>query len=140
MSLYIIAFDCGMKYNIVRHLVHPLCVRLTVVPYHYDLAANPEHVDYDGIFVSNGPGDPVLCAPTVASLAWAIAQMPRKPIFGVCLGNQLLALAAGGIAYKMPYGNRGHNQPCIDMATTKCYMTAQNHGYTVTCDGAPASM
>jgi carbamoyl-phosphate synthase/aspartate carbamoyltransferase len=137
MSPHIIAFDCGIKYNIIRHFVRHLCVRLTVVPYDYDLAANPEHVDYDGIFVSNGPGDPVLCAPTVASLSWAIAQTPPKPIFGVCLGNQLLALAAGATTYKMPYGNRGHNQPCIDMATTKCYMTSQNHGYAVACDHLP---
>ncbi len=85
-------------------------------------------MEYEGIFVSNGPGDPTMCAATIEMLKWAMTLTPPKPIFGICLGNQLLALAAGAKTYKMKYGNRGMNQPCVDMRTTKCYITAQNHG------------
>lgn len=69
-----------------------------------------------------------MCAATIETLKWAMTLEKPKPIFGICLGNQLLALAAGASTYKMKYGNRGMNQPCVDMRTTKCYITAQNHG------------
>lgn len=85
-------------------------------------------MEFEGIFVSNGPGDPTMCAATIETLKWAMAREKPCPIFGICLGNQLLALAAGASTYKMKYGNRGMNQPCVDMRTTKCYITAQNHG------------
>jgi carbamoyl-phosphate synthase small subunit len=136
----IIAFDCGMKLNIVRHLIYSEKVCLTVVPYDYDLANNPANIEYDGIFVSNGPGDPTMCKETIASLRWAMDASnisPPKPIFGICLGNQLLALACGARTYKMKYGNRGMNQPCIDLRTTRCYITSQNHGYAVDSDTLP---
>ena len=136
----IIAFDCGMKHNIIRHFVHHERACLTVVPYNYDLALNPASIDYDGIFVSNGPGDPRQCVTTIASLRWAMDARnvhPPKPIFGICLGNQLLALACGGKTFKMKYGNRGMNQPCIDLRTTRCYITSQNHGYAVDPDSLP---
>ena len=127
----IIAFDCGMKQNIIRCLVYGHKVCLTVVPYDYDLENNPANIEYAGIFCSNGPGDPVVCSQTIKSLKWAITLDPPKPIFGICLGNQLLALATGATTYKMKYGNRGMNQPCVDLRTTKCYVTSQNHGYAV---------
>ena len=78
-----------------------------------------------GLFLSNGPGDPTRCATTIANLRTALKM--DRPIFGICLGNQLLALAAGATTYKMKFGNRGVNQPCIDLRTTLCYITSQNH-------------
>ncbi|TMW65624.1 hypothetical protein Poli38472_008266 [Pythium oligandrum] len=130
----IIAFDCGMKHNIIRYLAGK-GLELTVVPYDYDLPNST--VEYDGIFVSNGPGDPVMAAKTIESVRWAIAQENPKPLFGICLGNQILALAAGAKTYKMKYGNRGMNQPCIDMRTTRCYITPQNHGFAVDSSTLP---
>jgi carbamoylphosphate synthase small subunit len=212
----IVAFDCGIKYNIIRCFL-ALGVQLTVVPFDYDLDEH-EH-EFDGIFVSNGPGDPQMAAATIttlrkrliaagldvneveavdlggsasaaaaaaaassssssssasASAAGATPMVSRsssggsrrkasaapsssankaaprspvrrpsmsghvKPIFGICMGNQLLALAAGGKTYKMQYGNRGANQPCVDMRTTRCYITPQNHGFAVDSDSLPA--
>ncbi|KAJ0397019.1 hypothetical protein P43SY_003963 [Pythium insidiosum] len=131
----IIAFDCGMKHNIVRYLAGK-GVELTVVPYDYDLPNSS--LQYDGIFISNGPGDPVMAAKTIESIRWAISRENPKPIFGICLGNQILSLAAGAKTYKMKYGNRGMNQPCIDMRTTRCYITPQNHGFAVDSKTLPA--
>ncbi|KAH8098752.1 carbamoyl-phosphate synthase [Aureococcus anophagefferens] len=125
----IVAIDCGMKFNIIRYLVEAHGVELTVVPHDYDLETNPSKLEWDGVFCSNGPGDPSKCAATIKSLKWAISQ--EKPVFGICLGNQILALAAGGTTYKMKYGNRGMNQPCVDLRTTRCYITSQNHGFAV---------
>lgn len=127
----IIAFDCGIKSNIIRYFVHSMGVSLTVVPFNYDLAANESNIQYEGIFVSNGPGDPTMCVETIKSLQYAINLATPIPIFGICLGNQLLALACGAKTYKMKYGNRGMNQPCIDLRTTQCYITSQNHGFAV---------
>jgi len=105
------------------------------VPFDYDLEANPSNLKWDGLFCSNGPGDPSRCQETIKSLKWAISQ--DIPIFGICLGNQLLALAAGAKTYKMKYGNRGMNQPCVDLRTTRCYITSQNHGYAVDDQSLP---
>ncbi|KAJ1460559.1 hypothetical protein M885DRAFT_509598 [Pelagophyceae sp. CCMP2097] len=129
----IVALDCGIKFNIIRYLVEVHEVELTVVPFDYDLEANVAGLDWDGVFVSNGPGDPSLCVDTIKSIKWAITRTGAdlKPVFGICLGNQILALAAGGTTYKMKYGNRGMNQPCIDLRSTRCYITSQNHGYAV---------
>ena len=135
---HIIAFDCGMKYNIIRFLIYEQNVRLTVVPFDYDLEKNPANIAYDGIFLSNGPGDPTMCKATIQSIRFALQMEPPKPIFGICLGNQLLALACGAKTYKMKYGNRGMNQPCIDLRTTKCYITPQNHGFAVDSDTLPS--
>ena len=93
------------------------------------------NLKWDGLFCSNGPGDPSQCKETIKSLKWAISQ--DIPIFGICLGNQLLALAAGAKTYKMKYGNRGMNQPCVDLRTTRCYITSQNHGYAVDDQSLP---
>ena len=127
-----------MKNNIIRYFVYEQKVRLSVVPYDYDLAENPANITYDGIFISNGPGDPTMCKATIESLKYALNLDNPKPVFGICLGNQLIALACGAKTYKMKYGNRGMNQPCVDLRTTKCYITPQNHGYAVDSNSLPS--
>ena len=133
----IIAYDCGMKFNIIRFFVDTHKVRLTVVPFDYDLEANPDRVHWDGLFLSNGPGDPAMCPQTIRSIKYALEMDPPRPIFGICLGNQLLSLAAGASTYKLKYGNRGLNQPCIDLRTGRCYVTPQNHGFAVDSNTLP---
>jgi carbamoyl-phosphate synthase small subunit len=120
----IIVVDCGIKENILRSFNH-LPLTLQRVPYNYDFTQE----SYDGIFVSNGPGDPMKCIETIAILKKALSQ--NKPIFGICLGAQLMALAAGAKTYKLPFGHRGQNQPCLDLTTKRCYITSQNHGYAI---------
>jgi len=120
----VFAVDCGMKENIVRSL-RELPVTLHRVPFDDDFTDEP----FDGVFLSNGPGDPACCPETVAIVKKAMAK--GKPIFGICLGTQLLALAAGAKTFKLPFGHRGHNQPCMELATGACYVTSQNHGYAV---------
>ncbi|MEK7084007.1 MAG: carbamoyl phosphate synthase small subunit, partial [Patescibacteria group bacterium] len=122
----IIAVDCGMKENSIRHL-QKFPVTIHRVPYDYDYT----NERYDGIFLSNGPGDPMQCTKTIAILKKAMSVRGRKPTFGVCLGSQLMALAAGAKTYKLPYGHRGQNQPCIETDSKRCVMTSQNHGYAV---------
>ena len=120
----IIAVDCGMKENIIRSLQEfPLTIHR--VPYNYDYTKER----FDGVFLSNGPGDPETCTETIAVLRKAMKL--KKPIFGICLGSQLMALAAGAKTYKLPYGHRGHNQPCLETKTNHCVMTSQNHGFAV---------
>ncbi len=120
----ILAIDCGIKTNIIRYfMAHG--VDLLLVPWDYDFSDEK----YDGLFISNGPGNPITCTATIAQLKIALTK--PTPIFGICLGNQLLALAAGCKTYKMKFGNRGANQPCIDTRTNRCYITAQNHGFAV---------
>ncbi|KAF7290659.1 Bifunctional pyrimidine biosynthesis protein [Mycena indigotica] len=126
-SLRILAIDVGMKYNQIRCFIDR-GVDLKVVPWDYDFLSEPE--PYDGIFVSNGPGDPSLLTPTIEMLQKALEKADH-PIFGICLGHQLLALAAGAKTSKMKYGNRGHNIPCTDALSGRCYITSQNHGFQV---------
>lgn len=92
-----------------------------MVPWDYDFNAD---TDYDGLFISNGPGDPTMTKVTIAHLAKAL-QTARTPIFGICLGHQLLALASGAKTKKMKFGNRGHNIPCTDMISGRCYISSQ---------------
>lgn len=132
----IVAYDCGMKYNIIRYFVETHGVELTAVPYNYDLSKKPLD-EWDGLFLSNGPGDPAMCPETIESIKYALNLDPPKPIFGICLGNQLLALAAGAKTYKLKYGNRGMNQPAIDLRTGRCYITPQNHGFAVDASSLP---
>lgn len=120
----IIVVDCGIKENIIRSLLQ-FPVRLKRVPYDYDYSQE----DFDGVFISNGPGDPTHCKETVAILQKVMKQ--QKPIFGICLGIQLMALAVDASTYKLSFGHRSHNQPCMDLDTQKCYLTSQNHSYAV---------
>ncbi|MDR2445030.1 MAG: glutamine-hydrolyzing carbamoyl-phosphate synthase small subunit [Spirochaetaceae bacterium] len=128
--LKIVLIDCGAKANILRCLLSR-GVEVIRVPWNYDLRG----LEYDGLFLSNGPGDPKACGKTIASLRRAFSV--GKPIFGICLGNQLMALAAGGDTYKLPYGHRAQNQPCADVGTRRCYITSQNHGYAVRGESLP---
>ncbi len=131
-AIRIIAIDCGMKENIVRSLARKN-VTLTRVPWDYDFTKD----QYDALFISNGPGDPEKCTPTIQHIKQAMKD--GKPILGICLGNQLLALAAGGQTYKLKYGHRGQNQPCVDTSTGRCYITSQNHGFAVDAEHLPSS-
>lgn len=132
--LRVLAVDVGMKYNQIRCFTHR-GVELKVVPWDYDYLAAAEE-PFDGLFVSNGPGDPTMVAPAIERLARAMENGDR-PIFGICLGHQLLALAAGAKTSKMKYGNRGHNIPCTDTLSGRCYITSQNHGYQVEAASLP---
>jgi carbamoyl-phosphate synthase small subunit len=120
----IILVDCGVKNNIIRCL---MATGATVirVPWDYNFTQD----DYDGVVVSNGPGDPQMCMETIGNLKTAISI--GKPIFGICLGNQLLAIAAGASTYKLKYGHRGYNQPVLLCGSNKTYITSQNHGFAV---------
>lgn len=130
----IVAFDCGMKRNILRSFLKR-GIRVHRVPWNYDLQKS--QLPYDGVFISNGPGDPKACVPTIAQIRWSIQQ--GMPTFGICLGNQLMALAVGGDTYKLKYGHRGANQPCQEWRmengelriTSRCIITSQNHGFAV---------
>jgi carbamoyl-phosphate synthase small subunit len=120
----ILLIDCGCKYNIVRNLLKR-DTTVTMVPWDYDIFSE----EYDGLFISNGPGDPKMCKETIRNLAKAFEQ--DKPIFGICLGNQLMALASGADTYKLKYGHRSHNQPVLQVGTNKSFVTSQNHGYAI---------
>ncbi|MDR3312182.1 MAG: glutamine-hydrolyzing carbamoyl-phosphate synthase small subunit [Spirochaetaceae bacterium] len=126
----VVLVDCGAKANILRCL---LARGATVirVPWNHDLTG----IDYDGLFLSNGPGDPKTCGKTIALVRRAFTL--GKPIFGICLGVQIMALAAGADTYKLPYGHRGQNQPCVEVGTRRCYITSQNHGYAVRPETLP---
>lgn len=130
-SKMIVAIDCGMKENIMNELL-ARGVRVKRVPWDYDFT----NEEWDGLFISNGPGDPVMADATIDHVRKAFDM--KKPIFGICLGSQILALAAGARTYKLKYGHRSQNQPCIDLDTGRCHLTTQNHGYAVREHTLPA--
>ncbi|KAK2889896.1 CAD protein [Channa argus] len=131
-SLRITAVDCGIKYNQIRCLAQR-GARVTVVPWDHPL----DSADFDGLFISNGPGNPEHCQATINNLRKVVCVERPKPLFGICLGNQLLSLAIGAKTFKMKYGNRGHNQPCIHKGTGRCFITSQNHGFAVDGETLP---
>ncbi|XP_036190966.1 CAD protein isoform X2 [Myotis myotis] len=129
----ILALDCGLKYNQIRCL----CQRgaeVTVVPWDHALDSR----EYEGLFLSNGPGDPASYPNVISALSRVLSELNPRPVFGICLGHQLLALAIGAKTYKMRYGNRGHNQPCLLAGSGRCFLTSQNHGFAVETDSLPA--
>jgi carbamoyl-phosphate synthase small subunit len=120
--------DCGAKRNIVRCLLKR-DVEIVTVPWNWDLFAAHNDFDFDGIIISNGPGNPKLATATIQTIRTALEN--KIPTLGICMGNQLLTLAAGGDTYKMKFGHRSQNQPCIMHNTQRCYITTQNHGFAV---------
>ena len=120
----VVLVDCGVKHQIIRCLTSR-GVEVTRVPWDYDF----NQLEWDGLFVSNGPGNPALCETTVRHLQ--VALQGDKPIFGICMGNQLLGRSAGGSTFKLKYGHRSHNQPVRLCGTDRCFITSQNHGFAL---------
>lgn len=123
-SCRIVLVDCGVKYNIIRNLLRR-DTTIIRVPWDYDY----HREEFDGLFLSNGPGDPKMAGATIGYLKRSLNE--DKPVFGICLGNQLMALASGADTYKLKYGHRSHNQPVWLVGTEKAYITSQNHGFAV---------
>ena len=121
----VVLVDCGVKNNIIRCLVNR-GVEVIRVPWNYDYTS----MEFDGLFLGNGPGDPDMCEDAVNVIRRQMS-LSRKPICGICMGNQLLAKAGGATIYKLKYGHRSHNQPVREVGTNRCYVTSQNHGYAV---------
>ena len=148
----VVLVDCGVKANIIRCLVKR-GVEVIRVPWDYDF----NQLEFDGLFLANGPGDPEQCTKTIEHIRTFLQNKTVKPLMGICLGNQLLARAAGAKTYKLKYGHRSHNQPVMmvigsgfrvhDSSTVNresltmnhsCYITSQNHGYAVDDTTLPA--
>ncbi len=127
----VVLVDCGTKHNIIRCLTGR-GVKVIRVPWDYDFTSIP----YDGLFISNGPGNPDMAGKTVENIRKAMAI--GKPICGICMGNQLLAKAAGASTYKLKYGHRSHNQPVRREGSEQCFVTSQNHGFAVDNSTLPA--
>lgn len=128
----VVLVDCGVKHNIIRCLIRR-GVEVIRVPWDYDFNV----LDFDGLFLANGPGDPDTCSTTVEHIRQFIATSDR-PCMGICMGNQLLSKAAGATIYKLKYGHRSHNQPVRMVGTNRCFITSQNHGYAVDSATLPA--
>lgn len=120
----VVLVDCGAKGNILDSLLK-LPLEVLEVPEDYDFSIE----DYDAVVYSNGPGDPTDYQATI-EIAKKVLN-GKKPVFGICLGNQIMGLAAGAKTFKLKFGHRGHNQPCMEVATQHCYITSQNHGYAI---------
>ncbi len=126
----VVLVDCGTKHNIIRCLLRR-GLRVVMVPWNYDFTSIP----YDGLFISNGPGNPDFAEATVENIRKAMAS--GKPVCGICMGNQLLAKAAGARTFKLKYGHRSHNQPVRMAGTDRCFITSQNHGFAVDSSTLP---
>ncbi|XP_076731255.1 carbamoyl-phosphate synthase [ammonia], mitochondrial isoform X3 [Maylandia zebra] len=128
----VVAVDCGIKHNIIRLLVKR-GAEVHLVPWDQDLLS----LDYDGLFISNGPGDPSLAKTLINNVHKVLESDRPQPVFGICMGNQITALAAGAKSYKLPMGNRGQNQPVLNVMTGQAFITAQNHGYGIDSESLP---
>jgi carbamoyl-phosphate synthase large subunit len=126
----ILLIDCGVKSNIIRYLLN-FDTTVIRVPWNYDYS----NEEYDGLFISNGPGNPEMCDITIKNLKKSIDS--NIPTIGICLGHQLLALAAGATTYKLKFGHRSHNQPVLEKDTNNAYLTSQNHGFAVSNESIP---
>jgi len=126
----VVLIDCGVKYGILRNLLKR-GINVVRVPYNFSAKEIMEY-DPSGVIISNGPGDPKKCVKTIECVRELVEE--DVPVMGICLGTQILTLALGGDTYKMRYGHRSQNQPVIDLETSKCYITTQNHGYAVNLD------
>ena len=129
----VVLVDCGVKANIIRCLIRR-GVEVIRVPWDYDF----NELQFDGLFLANGPGDPEQCGKTVEHIRTFLNNKEVRPCMGICLGNQLLARAAGANTYKLKYGHRSHNQPVRKVGTNQCFITSQNHGYAVDDSTLPA--
>ena len=127
----VVVVDCGSKRSIIQELRRRGC-ETVVVPHDHDFST----MDCDGVMLSNGPGDPTMCTATIRHTAALLERSDPVPVAGICLGSQIMALAAGGRTFKLPYGHRSQNQPCREEGTEHCVITSQNHGYAV----APSSL
>jgi len=127
----VVLVDCGVKHNIIRCLVKR-GVKVIRVPWDFDFTT----LEYDGLFISNGPGNPDMATEAIRHIRRAFDI--GKPICGICMGNQLLAIAAGARTYKLKYGHRSHNQPVMQVGTNRCFVTSQNHGFAVDSESLPA--
>ena len=129
----VVLVDCGVKANIIRCLIRR-GIEVVRVPWDYDF----NNLEFDGLFLANGPGDPEQCVKTVEHIRTFLNSENVRPCMGICLGNQLLAKAAGAKTYKLKYGHRSHNQPVQRVGTTQCFITSQNHGYAVDAQTLPS--
>ncbi len=127
----VLLLDCGVKNNIIRCLIKR-GLKVIRVPHDYDFSQE----NYDGLFISNGPGNPTQNTEAIKNLKKAFAD--EKPIMGICLGTQLMGLAAGASTFKLKFGHRSHNQPVVLSGTKKCYITSQNHGYALDSSTLPS--
>lgn len=126
----VVVIDCGCKNSIIRALL-ARGVTVIRVPWNYNFL----NEEFDGVLISNGPGDPKMCLETISLIQRVMEQ--NRPVFGLCLGHQLLALAAGADTYKLKFGHHSQNQPCVEVGTRRCYITSQNHGYAVRTETLP---
>ena len=122
--------DCGCKLSIIRHLL-PRNVEVLRLPWDTDISQH----EFDGLVISNGPGNPKECLQPIESAKYTLSN--DIPTFGICLGNQIIALAAGADTYKLKYGHRGQNQPVMEQGTNRCIITSQNHGFAVSDETIP---
>lgn len=129
----VVLVDCGVKANILRCLIRR-GVEVIRVPWNYDF----NELEFDGLFLANGPGDPETCEVTVQNIRRFLANPVVRPCMGICMGNQLLSKAAGAKIYKLKYGHRSHNQPVRKVGTETCFITSQNHGFAVDSSSLPA--
>ncbi|XP_063286024.1 carbamoyl-phosphate synthase [ammonia], mitochondrial [Pelobates fuscus] len=129
----IVAVDCGVKHNIIRQLVKR-GAEVNLVPWNHDFSK----MEYDGLFITSGPGNPELAQPLIQNLRKVFKSDRPEPVFGVCMGNEIAALAAGAKTYRLPMANRGQNQPVMNTMNGQAFITAQNHAYGVDSNSLPA--